>query len=385
MNEQKNYNKKPTKSNPPFYYIEGKGWYVDTKVKVDGVFKHLKRGYWPSLSVAKSEFACLADKMQGSVIERCKTPWSDFCEDYLAFRRTQVKGASLATEKRWIAHIQREINPKTSGECFNRNVAAKFQRAVMALDVNRDSKNKIIAAYLHMAKFAYQRDYMENDRDYKYVEAEVRKIAASEEDSGKRFEKRVLSVDEENALLGAIENPVDKMLVLTLFSTGLRIGEALALTPADFDPLECEVSVSKTVSVDEDGNRRVYKRTKTPLGKRKIPVSTEYLNAMAEYVTTMAIGKDKLVFPAFSTGVSVMDATAFRRRLENYCDKAGIKKVTPHCLRHTYATRLSGRCYTDADRQARAYLLGHSVTVDEQVYTAHNQLETAKILLRNGD
>lgn len=379
----KNSTKQYAKCNPPFYFIEGKGWFIDTKIKTDAGFKHMRKGYFHTLASARSAYQGVIDDFRAKHAakkDRRECTFLDFCKTFAEFRRTQIKGSSLMVDKchyREFISLFGEDTPVT--DCFSRKSASKLQTHIMHKGIARKSKNKIIALYRAMAEFAYDREYIDDDRP---VRSETYRIAVTDDEVTVPREKRVIDIEEEEKLLQVIADPRDKMLVYTLFSTGLRIGEALALTPSDFNPLECELEVTKTVSVDEDSTRKVYNRTKTALGVRKVPVSAEFMNVLASYVSTLRIAPKGLLFPPSCTSAHVMDASAFRKRLSGYCASAGIKEFTPHSIRHTYATRLSYKCHTDAERQARAYVMGHSVSVDEQVYTAHNQLETAKLLIK---
>lgn len=71
-------------------------------------------------------------------------------------------------------------------------------------------------------------------------------------------------------------------------------------------------------------------------------------------------------------------AHAVRAYLKKLIDKAGIqKKVTPHKLRHTYATRLLEKDVQLVDIQA---LLGHESIATTQIYTHAGQERLSKLV-----
>lgn len=87
--------------------------------------------------------------------------------------------------------------------------------------------------------------------------------------------------------------------------------------------------------------------------------------------------QDDYVF-AKKPGGKPPGAHATRAYLKKLIDKAGIaKKVTPHKLRHTYATRLLEKDVQLVDIQA---LLGHESIATTQIYTHAGQERLSKLV-----
>lgn len=375
---------KPTKSKPPFYFYEGKGWKIETKIKVDGKFVKLSKCWFRTLQEAAAALPAAAEERAKKITKGPKqvVTWSDFTERYIAYRRTQVKGSSLTLDKTRIRYF---FDPlfidKKVGDCFKRESARMVQEKAVAEKSSRVHRNKTLHMYLAMLEFAFDHEYLDDDADFRKAKSEISKIAVSEEEAVKKYDKHILTSSEQEALLSVIVDEKDKLLTYLLLETGMRVSEALTLKAEDFDFDEGTVHVHATVSRDEFGTRRIYNRTKTPLGQRHIPLREEAQRIVASYIAAFGIKADGFLFPSESTVSGVMDYFAYKNRLSSYSRKAGIPHISPHCLRHTVATRLSETCHSDAERQARAYIMGHSVLVDEQTYTAHNQLTTAKRLI----
>jgi len=130
-----------------------------------------------------------------------------------------------------------------------------------------------------------------------------------------------------------------------LYATGLRVGEALALTDNDFD--NGKVKVTKNV-VFMDG-KRIEQTPKTKASVRTVVVPKQYMPKLTKGV----------VFPYTYEQV----ADAFKAAAV----KAGFTGVTLHTLRHSYATSLTEAGVPPKVKQA---LMGHgSLDMTENVYT----------------
>lgn len=161
-----------------------------------------------------------------------------------------------------------------------------------------------------------------------------------------------LTVEEQAALVEAMRETKHDLLTRFLLATGLRIGEALALTKADVRG--CRVYVSKNL-VRVDGKDIVQDTPKTDAGNRAVPISKEL---QAEL---MALPGDRL-FP--------VTANSVRPVLTRKAAQLGFK-ASLHTLRHTYATRLEE---AGVPEKVAQYLMGHaSIQMTKDVYTDAQQ------------
>lgn len=139
----------------------------------------------------------------------------------------------------------------------------------------------------------------------------------------------------------------DKAILETLFSTGLRVSEICAL-PRDLDLASDEFSV-------RGKGEKVRVVFLSPEAKSIIK---KYLSAQAGLEKRKDIDSDQM-FPVTSRSV--------QRIIKHYAIKAGIsKKVTPHVVRHMFATDLLSN---GADLRSVQMLLGHANIATTQIYT----------------
>lgn len=164
--------------------------------------------------------------------------------------------------------------------------------------------------------------------------------------------RNALTIPQQEQFLKAADGIKMQPLLLFLLSTGVRIGEALALTYADLDFEQQTVSVNKNVVFI--GGKRIDQNTpKSDAGVRIVPVPENAL----QLIRGNHSEKD-LVFPYTYAGAR----SALRRVSKNL----GFE-VTAHLLRHTYATRLEEAGISPKLKQ---YLLGHaSLEMTQNTYT----------------
>ena len=175
-------------------------------------------------------------------------------------------------------------------------------------------------------------------------------------------EMRVLSPAEMQIFMEEVMRETQRIAILTDLFVGFRVGELLALEIADLDLERQTLTVNKnlirveTVALSLDNpNIRILnydpkKKThliiqSTPKSKssnREIAISDGLCELLVRHIFTMAHSSwpnpNNLLFP--SKRGTYIDPKSFEIRLKAISRRCEIKKVNPHALRHTFATRL---------------------------------------------
>jgi site-specific recombinase XerD len=172
-----------------------------------------------------------------------------------------------------------------------------------------------------------------------------------------KMPKKHSRVAEFEVLVRLIESPaefekVEKIrirncaMLETLFATGMRISEILSLNKAHIDT-----------------TGRIFIRGK---GKKErlVPIGNQALDAIRDYIDKRQ-HKDKAIFlnnrGKRITTRSIVNIT------EKYIRQTGLRaKISPHALRHSFATHLLNR---GADLRSVQELLGHVNLSTTQIYT----------------
>ncbi len=149
----------------------------------------------------------------------------------------------------------------------------------------------------------------------------------------------VLGPEEVQKLLACAHPPVDQMVLTTLYAAGLRVGEALYLRVRDIDSARMLLRVAHGKGAKE----------------RLVPLSPRLLTELRMYWQTYRPGE--WLFGGSTAGQPRAAAT-----VQKACQRAALaaglnKHVTPHTLRHSYATSL---LEAGVDLVTIQRLLGHS-------------------------
>lgn len=149
----------------------------------------------------------------------------------------------------------------------------------------------------------------------------------------------------------------DRAIIELLFSSGLRVSELVNLDRDHVNTKRREFMVRGKGQKD----RPVF------ISKVAADHVDEYLNARTDSLTPLFISYSRNVTPDTTGDYRRLTARSIQRMLSQYARLAGITKhVSPHTMRHSYATDL---LMNGADIRSVQSMLGHSNISTTQVYT----------------
>lgn len=153
-----------------------------------------------------------------------------------------------------------------------------------------------------------------------------------------------------------------------MLDTGLRVGETTAVTWADLVLCNKPLTAIRLQAAHTKSNR-----------SRTIPFNA-HLRAAIENAFYIA-NADRSCKPAhnamaYTTGFQPVSARTLERRIQRIGYETIHQRITPHTLRHTFATRLMAV----ADIRTIQELLGHKSVQTTQVYTHPNSEDARKAI-----
>ncbi|MFA5088715.1 MAG: tyrosine recombinase XerC [Candidatus Omnitrophota bacterium] len=159
----------------------------------------------------------------------------------------------------------------------------------------------------------------------------------------------------ENEMVKLLETPGsqtvsdlrDRAIMETLYSSGLRVSELVGLNVEDID------FISNIVKVRGKGKKERI----VPIGDMALRYIREYSQLRKKQTNTLFLNKN---------GTRISDRS-IRKIINKHIAKMSSQlKVSPHSLRHSFATHLLNR---GADLRAVQELLGHANLSTTQIYT----------------
>lgn len=194
-----------------------------------------------------------------------------------------------------------------------------------------------------------------------------------------KTERRAFTDEERKAILEADFTDRQRAFVWTLYYTGVRREEALALTASAFDFENKTVTISQTLVLDGN-NAIIVQSAKSSHSLRDILLPDKYIDAIRDYVKS----KEGLIFDMPRTPGAPMTDTSFRRFWQTISAKLiaiapTAAELTPHYFRHDYATRLY---YSGITMKMAAKILGHADTTMIMKIYAHLDEQKENVLER---
>lgn len=176
-----------------------------------------------------------------------------------------------------------------------------------------------------------------------------------------------LSDSDVRRLLSACSNDpegmLDRALIELLYASGARISEASALDVRDVDVRQRQVRL-----FGKGSKERVV-----PLYPRAVEAVQTYVRDARPSLVCCSGRATNALF--LSSRGNRMSAAALRERFERLVELAGLDpSITPHAMRHTFATQLLDG---GADLRSVQELLGHESLSTTQIYT-HLSVERLK-------
>jgi len=247
---------------------------------------------------------------------------------------------------------KKQINyQQVSGKNINEFISNLFNSGLKSSSINRKISS-IKHFYLFLSKKKIIKyspaDEIETPKQEKYLP-----ISMSEDEV-----ERLLSSPNSNRII----ERRDKAMIEILYATGMRISELvnLKLTDVDF-------------------NRSVLKVFGKGSKERLVPYGEKAAEALDIYLRDRKKSDSKNVF--LSNRGSQITRGAFWQRIKIYIKRENLKSsISPHTLRHAFATHLLNR---GADLRSVQILLGHSDLSTTQIYTHIAKQRLGEILKKH--
>ncbi|MFL2721365.1 MAG: site-specific tyrosine recombinase XerD [Gammaproteobacteria bacterium] len=236
----------------------------------------------------------------------------------------------------WCHNIHKKLPSKLTSSSINIYLGYLFNKNIKSSSVNR-KLSTLKAFYIFL-----------------YKQKIILKIPTEDIETPK-IQKTLPSTLSENEVEKLLKAPKDnniielrdKAMLEMLYATGMRISELVNL---------------KEVNVDK--NRQVVKVLGKGSKERLIPFGDEALDSLQKYLHKR---NSRNIYIFLNNRDNKLSRVGFWQRVKIYLKRVHLKSdITPHTLRHAFATHLLNR---GADLRSVQLLLGHSDLSTTQIYT----------------
>ena len=236
----------------------------------------------------------------------------------------------------WCHNIHKKLPSKLTSSSINIYLGHLFNKNIKSSSVNR-KLSTLKAFYIFL-----------------YKQKLILKIPTEDIETPK-IQKKLPSTLSENEVEKLLKAPKDrnitelrdKAMLEMLYATGMRISELVNL---------------KEVNVDK--NRQVVKVLGKGSKERLIPFGDEALDSLQKYLHKR---NSRNIYIFLNNRDNKLSRVGFWQRVKIYLKRVHLKSdITPHTLRHAFATHLLNR---GADLRSVQLLLGHSDLSTTQIYT----------------
>jgi integrase len=244
----------------------------------------------------------------------CPIPsFSLFSEKWFeVYVKTNNKFSEIGNKKSLLsAHLIPYFGKKQLNQITNLDIES-YKSAKLQTGLSRKSVNNQLIVLNKCLRTARDWEVIVNIPKIKLLKVEPQKID-------------FLSIDECQSLLDNCNGQLKEMILLGL-KTGLRFGELIALQWTDINFQSRLLTVQKSISRGQMGSPKSNKIRHIPL-----------LNDVAEILTARAESNGFI----FSNNTEPLVQCACIQRLHKTCERAGLRKIGWHTLRHTFASHLA--------------------------------------------
>lgn len=303
-----------------FNYLQTGGYFVD--------YSAFKGNTRPKAEVSKIE------KPEGKQLYRDLSPeLKQLLKDFSNYLRgKRLSQSTVSGYGHFILRFLAQANPKDPKQWNLRSIEF-FMEQVMAKEAYSISSHRLcVSALKHFTVFCRINGF---------------DASSFERPKKSRLLPTVLSKEEVIDLIQVTKNLKHRTVLGLLYSGGLRIGELLRLQPKDLDIDRSQIHIKKSKGRKD----------------RTVMMSEVIKPLLHNYILSY---KPKTHFVEGHNGAQY-SASSVRQFLRKACKEAGISKdVTPHTLRHSYATHM---LENGVDVRYIQELLGHSKPETTMIYT----------------
>ena len=301
---------------------------------------------------------------------------ASFLKEYEEYRLLHVRNSTVSFGRSAIRSFFLYDQNAPVSAAFQYDYMRDVYQKILLREGTPEWKNRVFGIFRHMAETAFKWRCLSADA-YQDVVSIFENIP---ENRGAKKERPIWTKKERERFLDVIDDDEDRLIFELFIALGCRIGEFAGLTWDCFDSRKGTIEIKQQLVYQNKGKWVLTPLLKTRESYRICRLPNRVVEMLKEYgrehpkVGFLFLSKERESYP--------LSKATIRRKLLQYCDKAGVKRITPHCIRHGKATDLMRVCKDMQEVKAAARFLGHSATIMVDTYGHSSDSATNAVLKR---
>lgn len=367
-------------------------WEANIQIGVDENGKAIKKYFYASTErEAKKKIKEYQIELARGIEEVSKLTLSTYVQNYLkTYKLHSVKASTYdRMESTFIHHVKNTIGYIQMGNINSNDIQILINEK--SLELSYSSVKKIVELLNPVFKHAFTVGDIQRNPMLAVVMPKKNQMPVQTKKIGEYTEEEIASV------INVVNTTFDKKKQLYRYSpiyvfilnTGIRAGEALALTwdKVDLDKKIVIISNSmsmvknRTASSDDNKRKIIISDTKTTNGNRIIPLNSKAIDALKEIQRRNEQQHITSEYVVCDLNGNHLTPRNFQRTWENIANRANIKNQGIHALRHTFGSRA---LRTGIEIKVVSELLGHAtvaITYNRYIHILQEQKVQAVKLL----
>lgn len=345
-------------------------WVEETK---KGKYKYIERytdpltGKYRRVSVVLDKNTAQARKQaQKALAEKIRVAMDPQPEEITLgelvekYRNEQEKTVKASTYRRNYFACQTLMNILGADTLVSKINAGYIRKSLLATGKEHSTLNEHLVRLKSLLRWGYRNDYV---KDISYL---AKLEPFSDTPHRAKIEDKFLEAEEVAVLIGSMKVTEWRNLTEFLVLSGLRFGEAAALTLSDLNFKNRTIHISKNYDSVND----TVTTPKTRTSVRDVYMQDDLYKlcrriaaeSLAVSIASLATGN--LLFPGENG--SHISFYSYNKYLRENAQKTLGRRITPHTLRHTHASLMMEQ---GIDKDTISRRLGHSNSrITEQIY-----------------
>ena len=317
----------------PVYYDE-KGKFYKVRMYITDVYGNRKQKQFGHFKTKREALKAEAETklIDGEYTEVQDMTLESLYKEFRDYKKNKVKPQGFRT---LMSRIDNHILPyfrKSKIKQIDHIKYVKWQNAIEAKNFSHKYKASLHQAFSTLLDYAI---------DFHRLEINVaKKVGNFKRNSEVKRKANCWDYEEYCKFINVVDDIVYKTLFETLYFTGMRIGEALALNWNDLNN-SC-ISVNKTIAkdIDKKTGKHFITSPKTLTSNREIKIDDKLNNHLEElkkyYKDNISFENNWFIFG----GLKPLAQTTVGNRFKKYIELSNVKKIKIHEIRHSHASLL---------------------------------------------